>query len=41
MTKKPVKPDINALSTIMFVAVLLLLILINLHEARSEKKEKV
>ncbi len=40
MTKKPVKPDINALSTIMFVAVLALLILINLHEARQEKKEK-
>ena len=39
MTKKPVKPDINALSTIMFVVVLLLLVLINLHEARSEKKE--
>lgn len=40
MTKKPVKPDINALSTIMFGAVLLLLILINVHEARQEKKEK-
>jgi spermidine/putrescine transport system permease protein len=40
MTKKPVKPDINALSTIMFAAVLLLLILINLHEAKTEKKEK-
>ncbi len=39
MTKKPVKPDINALSTLMFVVVLLLLILINLHEARSEKKD--
>lgn len=40
MTKKPVKPDINALSTIMFVVVLALLILINLHEGRSEKKEQ-
>lgn len=40
MTKKPVKPDINALSTIMFVVVLVLLILINLHEGRSEKKEQ-
>ncbi len=38
MTKKPVKPDINALSTIMFVVVLALLILINVHEARSEKR---
>lgn len=40
MTKKPVKPDINALSTIMFVVVLALLVLINLHEGRSEKKEQ-
>ena len=40
MTKKPVKPDINALSTIMFVGVLLLLILINVHESRNEKRAK-
>ncbi len=40
MTKKPVKPDINALSTIMFVVVLALLVLINVHEGRSEKKEQ-
>ncbi|MBR3843980.1 MAG: ABC transporter permease [Clostridia bacterium] len=40
MTKKPVKPDINALSTIMFAVVLLLLILINLHEARGEKRDR-
>lgn len=40
MTKKPVKPDINALSTIMFVVVLVLLVLINLHEARNEKREQ-
>ncbi len=40
MTKKPVKPDINALSTIMFVVVLALLVLINLHEGRNEKKEQ-
>ncbi len=40
MTKKPVKPDINALSTIMFLVVLLLLVMINVHEARAEKREK-
>ncbi len=40
MTKKPVKPDINALSTIMFLVVLLLLVLINLQEARAEKRDK-
>lgn len=40
MTKKPVKPDINALSTIMFAVVLLLLILINAREAREEKRGK-
>lgn len=40
MTKKPVKPDINALSTIMFTVVLLLLILINAREAREEKRGK-
>ncbi len=40
MTKKPVKPDINALSTIMFVVVLALLVLINVHEGRNEKKEQ-
>ncbi len=40
MTKKPVKPDINALSTIMFVAVFLLLVLINVHEGSNEKKAR-
>ncbi len=40
MTKKPVKPDINALSTIMFVVVLALLILINVHEGRNEKRDQ-
>lgn len=41
MTKKRVRPSINALSTIMFVVVLVLLIVINVLQARGEKKEKV
>ncbi len=40
MTKKPIYPDINALSTLMFGAVLILLILINVREARQEKKDR-
>ena len=40
MTKRRVKPDINALSTIMFVAILVLLILINVREAREDKKNR-
>ncbi len=40
MTKKPVRPDINALSTLMFVVVLVLLVLINLREDKEAKREK-
>ncbi len=40
MTKRRVTPDINALSTIMFVAILFLLILINVREAREDKKSR-
>lgn len=40
MTKKKVKPDMYALSTLMFLAVLLLLVLMNIMQARAEKKEK-
>ncbi len=39
MTKKPVQPSINALATILFVTVFLLLVLINVREARAEKRE--
>ena len=35
MTKKPVTPEINALSTLMFAAVLLLLLLVNLGQIRE------
>lgn len=37
MTKKPVTPEINALSTLLFVSVLTLLIIINVRQARQEK----
>lgn len=40
MTKRRVTPDINALSTIMFVAILVLLVLINVREAREDKKNR-
>lgn len=37
MVKKRISPEINALSTLMFVAVLVLLIVINVRESRQEK----
>ena len=37
MTKKRVTPKINAISTLMFGAVLLLLIIVNVRQARQEK----
>ena len=39
MTKKRVTPDMYALSTIMFFAILVLMILINWVQARGEKKQ--
>ena len=38
MTKKKVTPEINAISTLLFVTVLILLAVINLREARQERK---
>ncbi|MDD6147121.1 MAG: ABC transporter permease [Oscillospiraceae bacterium] len=38
MTKKRVTPDMYALSTIIFVTILLLLILLNISQVRGEKK---
>ena len=38
MTRKKVSPEINALSTIMFVAVLAILLLINFKDTRDQKK---
>ena len=37
MTKKGVTPEINAVSTILFVVVLVLLIIVNIREIRAEK----
>lgn len=40
MTKKRVTPDINALSTIIFFSILILLILTNIVQSKSDKKIK-
>ena len=38
MTKKRISPEINAISTILFLTILLLLVVINVREVRQEKK---
>ena len=38
MTKKKVTPEINAISTLLFVTVLVLLAIVNIREARQERK---
>lgn len=40
MTKKPFSPKINALSTLLFVAVLFLLIIVNLRQIKDGRKKK-
>lgn len=40
MTKKRVTPDVNALSTIIFFSILILLILTNIVQSKSDKKMK-
>ena len=40
MTKKRVSPEINAISTLLFAAVLLLLVIVNVREARAERAAK-
>ena len=40
MTRRKVSPEINALSTIIFVVVLLVLLFVNIHDARKEKLRK-
>ncbi|MEG1996071.1 MAG: ABC transporter permease [Oscillospiraceae bacterium] len=40
MTRKKVSPEINALSTIMFLIVLALLLIMNIHGSKASKKEK-
>ena len=40
MTKKRVTPEINAISTLLFITVLLLLAIVNIREARQEQMEQ-
>ncbi|MBQ4613169.1 MAG: ABC transporter permease [Clostridia bacterium] len=40
MTKKPVTPEVNALSTLMFGSVLILLVIVNARQVRDLKKQK-
>ena len=40
MTKKRVTPEINAVSTLLFLFVLLLLVIINVREARMERRQE-
>ena len=40
MTKKPITPEINALSTLMFGTVLLLLLVVNIRQVRDLNKQK-
>ena len=40
MTKRRVTPEINAVSTLLFLSVLLLLIVFNLREIRQERRQK-
>ncbi|MCH5170141.1 MAG: ABC transporter permease [Oscillospiraceae bacterium] len=40
MTKKRVKPDMYALSTLIFIAILILLILMNIAQSNSDKKQR-
>lgn len=40
MTKKKVKPDMYALSTLIFLTILILLLLSNIVQARADKKKK-
>lgn len=40
LTKKRVKPDMFALSTLMFVVILILLVLMNVAQSKAEKREE-
>ena len=39
MTKKPITPEINALSTLLFGSVLLLLVLVNVYQMRDRSRK--
>ena len=40
MTRKKVSPEINALSTIMFVVILAIVLVSNAHDSRKEKRKQ-
>ncbi len=40
MTKRPITPEINALSTLMFGTILLLLLAVNIYQIRDDAKKK-
>ncbi len=40
MAKRGIKPEINALSTLMFTAILIILIIVNVSSAKKDKKTK-
>lgn len=40
MTKKRVSPEINALSTMIFLVIMSILVMVNIHERRTEAKHK-
>lgn len=40
MTKKPYSPKINALSTLLFAAILILLVTVNIRQMRADSKKK-
>jgi spermidine/putrescine transport system permease protein len=40
-TKKPLQPKIYALFTLMFLAILLVMVLMNLLQARDDKKQSI
>ena len=40
MTRKRVSPEINALSTLLFAAIMLLLLIVNTRQSRDKKQAK-
>lgn len=40
MTRKRISPEINALSTVLFACILVLLVIINVRQARDERKAR-
>ena len=40
MTRKRISPEINALSTVLFLCILVLLVIINVRQAQDERRQK-